>query len=101
MGKSNRKHVVLAAEPTQAQPHIGDLRVVPAGAERDTLRTRVYRALARGLMAGMFKPGEAVALRTPMRFVDGAIELPHGSGMGIAVDEAKVRRYSVATTSGA
>jgi len=32
--------------------------------ERDTMRVRVYRALARGLMAGMFKPGEAVSLRT-------------------------------------
>jgi DNA-binding GntR family transcriptional regulator len=32
--------------------------------ERDTLQVRVYRALARGLMAGMFKPGEAVTLRT-------------------------------------
>jgi DNA-binding GntR family transcriptional regulator len=28
------------------------------------MRVRVYRALARGLMAGMFKPGEAVTLRT-------------------------------------
>src|SRR5438045_6125667 len=32
--------------------------------ERNTMRVRVYRALARGLMAGMFKPGEAVTLRT-------------------------------------
>jgi L-alanine-DL-glutamate epimerase-like enolase superfamily enzyme len=31
-----------------------------------------------------------------MRLVDGAIELPHGAGMGIAVDEAKVRRYALA-----
>jgi hypothetical protein len=30
-----------------------------------------------------------------MRFVDGAIELPEGIGMGIAADEAKIRRYSV------
>ncbi len=28
------------------------------------MRVRVYRALARGLMTGMFKPGEAVTLRT-------------------------------------
>jgi DNA-binding GntR family transcriptional regulator len=35
-----------------------------AAAERDTLRLRVYRALARGLMAGMYRPGEAVTLRT-------------------------------------
>jgi len=32
--------------------------------ERDTLRVRVYRALAHGLMTGMFTPGEAVTLRT-------------------------------------
>src|SRR5271154_278523 len=41
-----------------------DIGVAQAGAERDTLRLRVYRSLARGLMAGMFKPGEAVTLRT-------------------------------------
>jgi DNA-binding GntR family transcriptional regulator len=35
-----------------------------AGGTRDTLRLRVYRALARGLMGGMFTPGEAVSLRT-------------------------------------
>jgi DNA-binding GntR family transcriptional regulator len=32
--------------------------------ERDTLRVRVYRTLARGLMAGSFKPGETVSLRS-------------------------------------
>jgi DNA-binding GntR family transcriptional regulator len=45
----------------------GELKVAPAnvsGQERDTMRVRVYRALARGLMAGMFKPGQAVTLRT-------------------------------------
>ena len=31
-----------------------------------------------------------------MRLVDGAIELPEGAGMGIAADEAKIKRYSVA-----
>src|SRR5271169_1570774 len=31
---------------------------------RDTLQQRVYHALARGLMGGMFTPGEAVSLRT-------------------------------------
>ena len=30
-----------------------------------------------------------------MYFADGAIEVPTGAGMGIAVDEAKVRKYSV------
>ena len=50
-----------------ARPRAGKLKVAPpstSGQERDTMRVRVYRALARGLMAGMFKPGEAVTLRT-------------------------------------
>jgi DNA-binding GntR family transcriptional regulator len=34
------------------------------GSERDTLQLRVYHALARGLMAGSFRPGQAVTLRT-------------------------------------
>ena len=37
---------------------------VTSETERDTLQLRVYRALARGLMVGMFEPGEAVTLRT-------------------------------------
>jgi len=32
-----------------------------------------------------------------MRLNDGAVDLPNGAGMGIAVDEAKVRRYAVET----
>src|SRR5437660_5804968 len=43
------------------------LIIAPAtlsGPERETMRVRVYRALARGLMAGMFSPGEAVTLRS-------------------------------------
>jgi L-alanine-DL-glutamate epimerase-like enolase superfamily enzyme len=32
-----------------------------------------------------------------MHFADGAIEVPAGVGMGIAVDEAKVRKYLVQT----
>jgi DNA-binding GntR family transcriptional regulator len=35
-----------------------------SGPERDTLQLRVYRALANGLKTGMFKPGEAVTLRS-------------------------------------
>ena len=31
----------------------------------------------------------------PMRLIDGAIELPAGSGMGIPADEAKIRRYQI------
>src|SRR5260370_3059634 len=36
----------------------------PSGPERDTMQAKIYRTLARGLMSGMFKPGEAVTLRT-------------------------------------
>ncbi len=50
-----------------------------------------------GNVAGIYYKDDLIA--EPMRFVDGAIELPRGSGMGIAVDEAKVRRYSAATAS--
>jgi muconate cycloisomerase len=48
-----------------------------------------------GNVAGIYYKDDLIA--EPMRFVDGAIELPHGAGMGIAVDEAKVRRYLVET----
>src|SRR3954465_10485126 len=37
---------------------------IVSGPERDTLQLRVYRALANGLKTGMFKPGEAVTLRS-------------------------------------
>jgi muconate cycloisomerase len=47
-----------------------------------------------GQIAGIYYKDDLIA--EPMRLVDGAIELPTGSGMGIAVDEAKVARYRVA-----
>jgi muconate cycloisomerase len=46
-----------------------------------------------GQIAGIYYKDDLIA--EPMRLVDGAIELPTGVGMGIAVDEAKVRRYAV------
>jgi muconate cycloisomerase len=46
-----------------------------------------------GQMAGIYYKDDLIA--APMRLIDGAIELPEGNGMGIAVDEAKVRRYCV------
>lgn len=59
-----------AGKPTKARP-VARKRARPAPAlpaasdpVRDTLQLRVYRALARGLMGGMFTPGEAVSLRT-------------------------------------
>src|SRR5579871_6038766 len=47
-----------------------------------------------GQVAGIYYNDDLIA--APMRLVDGAIELPTGPGMGITVDEAKVRRYAVA-----
>jgi muconate cycloisomerase len=47
-----------------------------------------------GQVAGIYYKDDLIA--APMRLIDGAIEVPKGTGMGIAADEAKVRRYSVA-----
>src|SRR5215467_6539570 len=46
-----------------------------------------------GQIAGIYYKDDLIA--EPMHFVDGAIELPTGNGMGIATDEAKVARYRV------
>jgi muconate cycloisomerase len=48
-----------------------------------------------GNVAGIYYNDDLIA--EPMRFVDGAIDLPSGAGMGIPVDEAKIRRYTVET----
>jgi muconate cycloisomerase len=45
----------------------------------------------KGQIAGIYYKDDLIA--EPMHFVDGAIELPTGPGMGIAVDEEKIRRY--------
>ena len=47
-----------------------------------------------GQVGGIYYKDDLIA--APMRLVDGAVELPDGVGMGIAADEAKIRRYSVA-----
>jgi len=48
-----------------------------------------------GNIAGIYYTDDLIA--EPMRFVDGAIDLPSGPGMGIPVDEAKIRQYTVET----
>ncbi len=53
------------------------------------------QAQSPGNVAGIYYTDDLIA--EPMRFVDGAIDLPSGPGMGIAVDEAKIRRYTVET----
>jgi muconate cycloisomerase len=46
-----------------------------------------------GQIAGIYYKDDLIA--QPMRLVDGAVELPTGSGMGIAVDKDKIARYRV------
>jgi muconate cycloisomerase len=46
-----------------------------------------------GQIAGIYYKDDLIA--QPMRLVEGAIELPTGSGIGIPVDEGKVARYRV------
>jgi muconate cycloisomerase len=46
-----------------------------------------------GQIAGIYYKDDLIA--QPMRLVEGAIELPTASGMGIAVDKNKVARYRV------
>jgi len=47
-----------------------------------------------GQIAGIYYKDDLIT--APMRFVDGAIEVPDGPGWGIDVDPAKVERYTVA-----
>src|ERR1700736_5413549 len=49
-----------------------------------------------GQLAGIYYKDDLIT--EPMRLVDGAIELPNGIGMGIAADEAKVKRYTASAT---
>ncbi len=50
-----------------------------------------------GNVAGIYYNDDLIA--EPMRFVGGAIDLPSGPGMGIPVDEAKIRQYTVETVN--
>lgn len=47
----------------------------------------------RGQIGGIYYKDDLIC--APMQLVDGAIEVPRGSGMGIAVDEAKIEKYRV------
>jgi DNA-binding GntR family transcriptional regulator len=64
--KSRRKsNAGVAAAKGRARPKRSiKLAAKAARPARGTLQQRVYHALARGLMGGMFTPGEAVSLRT-------------------------------------
>ncbi|MGE0035828.1 MAG: mandelate racemase/muconate lactonizing enzyme family protein [Xanthobacteraceae bacterium] len=47
-----------------------------------------------GQVGGIYYKDDLIV--SPMRLVDGAVDVPDGAGMGIAADEAKIRRYGVA-----
>ena len=47
-----------------------------------------------GQVGGIYYKDDLIV--SPMRLVDGAVDVPDGAGMGIAADEAKIKRYGVA-----
>jgi DNA-binding GntR family transcriptional regulator len=63
---SKRKSVAGVAAPKTRVRRKRSIKLAAKAAKstRGTLQQRVYHALARGLMGGMFTPGEAVSLRT-------------------------------------
>jgi muconate cycloisomerase len=81
-GIGNRANIVLAS----VAPAVTLSCVVPVSTPAQAQS---------GQVAGIYYRDDLIA--TPMHFADGAIEVPAGAGMGIAVDEAKVKKYSVRT----
>jgi muconate cycloisomerase len=79
-GVGNLANLALAA----AAPSVVLSCVVPVSTPAETQS---------GQIGGIYYKDDLIA--APMRLIDGEIELPTGIGMGIAVDEAKVRRYAV------
>jgi muconate cycloisomerase len=53
------------------------------------------QAQSAGNVAGIYYKDDLIA--QAMRFVDGAIDLPSGVGMGIPADEEKIDRYTIET----
>jgi muconate cycloisomerase len=77
-GIGNRANIVLAAcAPAATLPCVVPVST-PAEAQSGEVR-------------GIYYKDDLIA--APMRFADGAIDLAAGPGLGIAVDEDKVRRY--------
>ena len=81
-GIGNRANIVLAS----VAPAVTLSCVVPVSTPAQAQS---------GQVAGIYYKDDLIA--APMRFTDGAIEVPAGTGMGIAVDEAKVKKYLVRT----
>ena len=81
-GIGNRANIALAA----AAPAATLSCVVPVSTPAEAQH---------GQVAGIYYTDDLIA--EPMRFADGAIAVPDAPGLGIAVDEAKIARYLVAT----
>ncbi len=81
-GIGNRANIVLAS----VAPAVALSCVVPVSTPVEAQS---------GQVAGIYYNDDLIA--APMIFADGAIEVPSGPGLGIAVDEAKVRKYLLRT----
>jgi len=77
-GIGNRANIALAA----AAPAATLSCVVPVSTPAEAQS---------GQVAGIYYKDDLIA--APMRFTDGAIEVPMAPGLGIAVDEGKIKRY--------
>jgi muconate cycloisomerase len=81
-GIGNRANIVLAS----VAPAVTLSCVVPVSTPAQAQS---------GQVAGIYYKDDLIA--APMHFAGGAIEVPAGAGMGIAVDEDKVKKYAVRT----
>jgi muconate cycloisomerase len=81
-GVGNRANIALAA----AAPAATLSCVVPVSTPAE---------VQTGQVAGIYYRDDLIA--TPMRFTDGAVEVPNAPGLGLAVDEAKIAKYLVRT----
>jgi muconate cycloisomerase len=81
-GIGNRANIVLAS----VAPAVTLSCVVPVSTPAQAQS---------GQVAGIYYKDDLIA--SPMHFADGAIEVPTGAGMGIAVDKAKVKKYLMRT----
>jgi muconate cycloisomerase len=79
-GIGNRANIALAA----AAPAATLSCVVPISTPAEAQS---------GQVAGIYYKDDLIV--EPMRFTDGAIDVPTASGLGIAVDETKIKRYLV------
>ena len=79
-GVGNLANIHLAA----AAPAVVLSCVVPVSTPKEDQR---------GQIGGIYYKDDLI--KEPFKLVDGAIEVPQGPGMGIAVDEAKIETYRV------